>query len=365
MTSISTLLIDLETSIATADPTRHVRCLKDLTGLFLASADRLADEHVDVYDAVMQRLLAVVETEQRARFARIMAPVPKAPPRTIATLARDHISVAAPVLAQSSRLGDADLAVIAASSSQEHLLAITSRRSLPSTVTDILVERGNKLVLRAAAQNPGARFSDEGFERMVEKSTDDPSLQQIVGLRADLPPKQFRVLVEKAAREVKEKLITEAKGEKLAALDKIVVAAVRTLDEQALEMKRDYAAALAAIERVAQCGKLNEQTVATLARSGKFEEVTCALSHLTRLPIDAVENALIGERAGGLVLVARALNFTWTTVRALLKLRKRGLPSQGDLEGLMREFQEMSPSTARRALGFMVTRDVRRQQMAA
>jgi uncharacterized protein (DUF2336 family) len=364
-TSLQTLLHDLDVAIAENDPLRHVRSLRGITNLFVTTADSLIEQHIDVYDAVIQRLLTVVDTEIRAKCARLLAPVENAPHEAIKMLARDHITVAAPILAESNRLSDTDLAEIAKDAGQQHLLAISGRKTLAPEVTDVLVSRGDRMVLRSAARNPGATFSDDGFGTLVQRSERDPSLQQIVGLRSDLPAHHFKLLIEKAAKDVKALLVHRASRENLGALDKLVTAAAAKLDEEVMMTQRDYAAAVDAIARVAECGKLNEQTVASLARSGKFEEVVCALSGLTKLPIDAVENAMIADKNGGLILIVRALNFTWPTVRNVLRLRPQGLPSRGDMEDLLREFLDMTPQTARRALRFMVTRDTNRHMMAA
>lgn len=362
---LSELLADLEAAISQNDPLRHVRSLKGITSLFVTSADSLAESHIDVYDAVMKRLLSVVETDTRASVARVLASIPNAPRQSINMLARDHISVAAPVLAESPRLSERDLVDIASQAGQQHLLAIAGRKQLTPVVTDVLVVRGDRAVLRSTARNPGASFSDDGFGTLVQRSERDPMLQQIVGLRADLPAHHFKLLIEKAAKDVKALLLYRVGRENIGALDKLVHAAAVTLDEETLSQRRDYTAAVDAIARVAECGKLNEATIASLARSGKFEEVVCALSGITKLPIDAVETALCADKNGGLILMVRAMNFTWATVRLILRLRPQGAPARGDMEDLLREFQDMTPATAKRALRFMVARDTNRVAMMA
>ena len=48
--------------------------------------------------------------------------------------------------------------------------AITERETLSETVTDVLVEHGDQVVIHAAARNMHAKFSDRGFGRLVERS---------------------------------------------------------------------------------------------------------------------------------------------------------------------------------------------------
>ena len=45
-----------------------------------------------------------------------------------------------------------------ATQSQQHLLAIAQRNALSEQVTDVLVERGDRDVVRSVAQNDRARF---------------------------------------------------------------------------------------------------------------------------------------------------------------------------------------------------------------
>lgn len=68
-----------------------------------------------------------------------------------------------------SVLTDTDLAAIAVSQSQQHLVAIAERARLSESVTDILVERGDQKILHTVSANEGANFSDRGFDRLLER----------------------------------------------------------------------------------------------------------------------------------------------------------------------------------------------------
>src|SRR5882672_10999637 len=83
---------------------------------------------VGLFDDVLSRLIEEIETKARTELADRLAPVGNAPVKVVRRLASDdEISVAGPLLRQSSRLNDADLIGIAQSKSQAHLLAISSR----------------------------------------------------------------------------------------------------------------------------------------------------------------------------------------------------------------------------------------------
>ena len=82
----------------------------------------------------------------------------------------DDITVAGPVLKLAPRLTEADLVDLAKTKSQAHLQAISARKVLGEAVTDVLVRRGDREVARSVADNRGARISETGFFRLVERA---------------------------------------------------------------------------------------------------------------------------------------------------------------------------------------------------
>ena len=85
-------------------------------------------------------MLRALSKEARQELARRLAPIGNSPNEVIRRLAKDDdIMVAGPVLAQSPRLLTADLVEIATSMGSEHLYAISSRATIETPVTDILV----------------------------------------------------------------------------------------------------------------------------------------------------------------------------------------------------------------------------------
>ena len=97
------------------------------------------------------------------------------------------IDVAGPVLQESERLEAYALVANACTKSQTHLLAISKRKSIEETVTDVLVTRGNQEVVNSVASNNGARFSDFGFLHMIKRAEGDSILAEQLGLRKDIP----------------------------------------------------------------------------------------------------------------------------------------------------------------------------------
>jgi len=204
------ILRDIQTAVAcsaVADPGALVRHVADL---FIARSGDYSDEDLALFDDVLNQLVAEIETSARAFLALRLAPIRRAPPKIIRTLAFDpDTDVAGPILTQSERLDDPTLAENAGSMSQDHLLAISRRKSLRPVVTDVLVERGEAQVLLSAAQNAGAAFSDHGFARLVARAQHDEALAMCVGARADIPWHHFANLMATASAYIRAKLEQE------------------------------------------------------------------------------------------------------------------------------------------------------------
>jgi uncharacterized protein (DUF2336 family) len=180
---------EIDSTIAQSSADRRADMARHLTDLFLVNADQYSDDEVALIDDVFVRLVVAIEGSSRALLAIRLAPMSKAPPNILRTLACDDaIEVASPILIQSERLDDAILVDCAKTKSQEHLLAISRRKILAEVVTDILVERGDQQVVLSTVKNSGAKFSNSGFSILVKRSDGDDLLTKCVGTRPDLPP---------------------------------------------------------------------------------------------------------------------------------------------------------------------------------
>ncbi|MGA7021534.1 MAG: DUF2336 domain-containing protein, partial [Pseudolabrys sp.] len=125
-----------------------------LSDLFLVGSDQYSEEEVDLIDDVFVRLVATIEQSSRALLSLRLGPVPVAPPKILRVLACDDaIEVASPVLAQAEALDIGTLFECARTKNQEHLLAISRRKTLPENPTEVLVERGDQQVVLSTAKN--------------------------------------------------------------------------------------------------------------------------------------------------------------------------------------------------------------------
>jgi uncharacterized protein (DUF2336 family) len=151
---------EVEFAITRSSGERRAEMAKHLADLLSANANRYSGDEMTLIDDVFARLVVTIEESSRALLATQLAPLAKAPPRILSALACDDaIVVASPILTECEALPDRTLVKCSETKSQDHLLAISRRKALGETVTDILVERGDRRVVLSTAQNAGAKFS--------------------------------------------------------------------------------------------------------------------------------------------------------------------------------------------------------------
>jgi hypothetical protein len=106
-----------------------------------------------------------------------------------------------------------------------------------------------------------------------------------------------------------------------------------------------------------QQGNLNEGSICGYAQAHKLDEVTIGLSLLCALPGDVIERAVLDKNREMLLILAKALDFSWATTMALLFLgAKDHRITANDLRNLESEFSSLNIQTSRSVLEFYQTR---------
>lgn len=348
-------LADLEDAVSKGTAEGCLRALWHATDVLVSGT--YSEDQIWTFGEIIARLAEEIELGARIELAKKLASSKNAPLRIIRRLASDDwIEVAGPVLGQSERLDVGTLIAVARDKGEQHLLAISRRKSIPEEVTDILVVRGGRMVVTAVAANRGAHFSDSGFLHLVRRSEGNSALAESVGRREDIPRHLFQQLISRASEQVRTKLLQERphmEGE----VHGIVTEVAGAIHARYGLASKDYSLAKRTVAKLHQRGELSEDEVFEFAHSLKFDETAVALSLLCALPTDIVERALVDKNRESILIIAKALDFSWTTAMALLFL---GAPNYritaGDLDRMKIDFIRLRNETCLRVLDVYRTR---------
>lgn len=354
MRAPTSLISELEDVLERGSGDKCAHVLRRVTDLFLA-ASQWNDETIELYDDIIERLIGHIETKVLIELSKRLAPLDYAPPNTIYRLARnEEIKVAGPVLEHSTRLDDSTLLELAETSSQAHLLAISSRARLEEPITDVLVGRGNAAVAKRVADNPGARLSETGFAVLARRAEADGDIAESIARRPGLPLHVFCALA-RATERVRQRLLAAMPPENHASVHSAVN---RVSGEVAAgaSTPRNYAAALRKVLLTHAQGELGEHDVLELARADQFEEAIAALSLFSATPIELVDQVVCGNHVEPILVLCKAAGLQWPTVSAFLRIRPSAMLSPQELFDASYDFAKLSHSTARRVLRFWQNR---------
>lgn len=354
MSSVDALMRELEQTLASGSETGRANILKQITDLFVSSASILPEDQIGIFDAVISQVSRDIEREARIELAERLAPVPNAPKGVIHQLAMDEIDVAQPVLSTSKRLSNNDLLKIGQAKGEQHMLAMTNRDDLGEGLSDYLVLKGGRVVTRALAANTKAKLSTQAMGVLVMRAVTDHELQDALSERQDLPPALASQIIHLAKLSARKRLQADLEPSLAGEIDSAVEAGaknvaattqfsvgVATLDseQEALQARADN-------------GTLTEADVVEAARAGDANKAICAFAAIAGIAVSTAHQVIHGTEENSLLLVTRALGWSWDTTRALIELRAPG-KSEFQLQRAKKSFEALKPQTGMQVLTFL------------
>ncbi|QPF84800.1 DUF2336 domain-containing protein [Bradyrhizobium genosp. L] len=357
MTTAPALIPELDDIVRRGDPRRRAEAARRVSELFLQGAANFRADHVDLFDGVLTSLVPHAELAARVDLAERLAPLANAPRRLVGQLAReDDLAIAGPLLRQSLVIPEPVLIEIANAKGQGHLLAMAERPKLSTALTDVIVHRGDRDVIRCAAGNAGAAFSDDGFAALIRRAGQDGVLTLRIGRREDLPPEHLKNLLAGSIDVVRRRLLTMAKPERQAAISDAMHEI--TGATQHVENRRDFALAQRTVMALHRAGQLTEGALLNFAKAFKYEEAVAALALMTGVKIASLDRLIDGDRYDPILIAGKTIGLEWPTVRTLILMRigpNRSV-SPADIEGARVNFTRLMPSTAQRVVDFWKSR---------
>jgi uncharacterized protein (DUF2336 family) len=357
MTVATSLIPGLDEIVRYGDSERLAEACGQITELFLQGAANLRSDHVDLFDGILIDLVPHTEIAARAALAERLSLLANAPRALVGQLAReDEILIAGPLLRRSPVIDERALLEIARLQGQGHLLAMSERPTLSANLTDVIVRRGDREVVRRAAGNAGAEFSQAGYSALIRRASQDGVLTLAVGQRDDLSADQLKELLAGSVDIIRRRLFEVVKPARQAAIKQAMSEISGAVE--VVESRRDFAPAQRTILALHNAGELNETALLGFAKSYKYEESVAALSAMSAVKIATLDRLIEGDRYDPILIIGKTIGLEWATVRALILLRLglNRVPSPADLESARVNFARLMPSTAERVVNFWQTR---------
>ena len=166
------------TQLASDKSTQSRRALlRELSDMFMDTSKEKSQGVLSKFEGLLTDLTEQAELGARIELSERFARADGVPRSLLMQLTRDAIEVAGPILSQSEALTEADLIRIVQEQGQAHMRAIAQRQSVPESVSDAIVERGDDQTVSRLVENEGAQLSRNAFETITERAETSEILQ--------------------------------------------------------------------------------------------------------------------------------------------------------------------------------------------
>ena len=352
--------LDLTKIAAERSPEKRLELLHKVTDLYFEGFGNHSASEAYLFNDIMEKIVELFSRDLKRQVAVSLAVLPDFSINVVKNFAEDEdIEIARPVLRNALSLTEDDLVRLAERGSQAHLTAIAGRSTVPEKVTDVLIDRGDRQVVHAVTANYGARFSDQGMGRLLDKATDDVDLRELLVERPDLSPQSVDKLLPLASESLLMKLAErgyEVKG----AIPPDMIQALRQRFTAALRIrKEDIFQVSAVIDSIRKGHATIDESARLIAESGRLLDVSTLISAFARLEQDHVFNLIYRGQLQTVLILCRSLELSWPTVDAMLAVRatKQRTPYFSD-PVIRRDYEAVDLAVAQRAIRFLRVRQV-------
>src|SRR5215510_10022080 len=291
MAFATSLIPGLDEIVWGDDPKRRADAARRITELFLQGADGFKPEHVEFFDGILTGLVPRTDLIVRADIADRLSSIVNAPRNLVGQLAReDEIAIAGPLLRRSPVIDEQILIEIANEKGQAHLLAMAERPTLTTGLTDVILRRGDREVVRRTAGNAGAAFSSSGYSTLIKRAGQDGILTLTIGQRDDLSDDQLKELLAGSIDAVRRRLLERANPERQAAIRQAMTDISGLMAP--VEGRRNFEPAQLAVQALHTSGRLNESALLEFAKAHKYEESIAALSAMSGVKIATLDRLI-------------------------------------------------------------------------
>lgn len=158
--------------------------LQQVVSLFEGQTTEPTELEQSLFSSITVRLLGEVSDEICRKVTKELAGSDRLMRDLAVNLAQsENPNVYHEILANAKVLTDEDLVSVIENKSPQHALSITQRETLPTAVTDALIENGTSEVVSATTRNKGAEFSDRGLSMIIDRVPGDKQVRDALCAR--------------------------------------------------------------------------------------------------------------------------------------------------------------------------------------
>lgn len=353
-------LQDLVELAGEKSPDKRRILLEEISDLFLAPDSETNENEAELMGDIMHRLITDVEMQVRRSLSERLADVPDAPRELITSLANDEIEVAAPVLARSGVLNDADLVEIVRHRSQEHLMAVARREAVSEDVSDALVDHGQEDVIETLLNNHSALISRRAVSYLAAESKRVDSYQRPLLARPDIPASVAYDMFDWVSKALRQHILSTYDLDESTIDEALEDAKATALGDEMENPAPSEAEKLVA--RLESAGQLTENFLVQTMRDGRIDVFITALARKCNVKSRTARRIFFDRGEEGLAIACKASGFERSTYASMLMLKHKAdkntkVMAATTVERMLSTYNSLTQQNAQRVLRFWNIRE--------
>jgi len=347
----SSLAVDLIMLASERSSAKRVELLRRVTDAYLDHSGEHSSAEQYFFQEVVSNIIDKIKDGDKAAASAKLATLPELPEGLARKLASDgDIDVARPIIRDYRGLPENVLLDIAKAGSQDHLNIIAGRHLVTPPISDVVVARGDRNVVRTLAANNGAEFSPRGMEELISKAEGDSNLQGLIVARGDLTIGAITKLLPL----ISDELACRLRG---MAVEVDRASILKHLGDWAKDRQKNVERTDALIDRIRKNDLKLDDVVVDLVRTKRLFDSAAVIGSSTGLDRFYIFHILTVGKLDATLLLLRSVNLSWRAADEFLRLRaaKAGLGAFGALPTRL-EYEAIDVSAAQRVVRFMNVR---------
>lgn len=289
---------------------RRRELMHRVADMYFQFSPRQDDPELGLFDDVLSQLALEMESKVRAELSNRMALARNPPAGLIRSLALDEkIDVASPILQLSRAVTEADLIEVARTRSEAHLKAISRRSNLPSSVSDVILERADESTLEVLLANASANLSREAHERLVDRALEHPALQGAVVRYAKLPLDLLNEMYFVVESRMRSAILLRNAQIKPEDLDEVLRQSRDRVVARKKPLPDDFARAQKTVKAVEIRGAISPGSLVGFLRSGDNTAYLIAISRLAGVEFETARTIHERRELDALSIICKAAGF--------------------------------------------------------
>lgn len=315
----------------------------------------LEEEELLQFDSILADAASAYSEEIRAQLADMIASSLSPFSQTAERFALDIIAVARPVLEHCDALSEEALLNVVSQKSQDHLLAVTRRKTISESISQALVERGDDQVVSALLTNDRAEIAPATYGIVAKRAETSQTLQAPLVRRSGVPIELLNDLYLRVEADLRREIVRKFESIAPAELEAAFARTRREVSHR-YTLPEDFEAAKRRIDGMARKGGLAPPVLVNLMREGPMSRTAFKLAFARLIDVDyeLIERVIEGGDWDTMALLCRGAQFN----RALFVSLAVGLGDQAmdGAEDFGNLYESVPVEAAQRAIRFWKVR---------